>query len=84
MERDTREIFEEMTRGVEEEIFSRRIRESSERRRRAPYLIVRTAVGVAATTLIGVRQPLLGAIVFLGLTWSLYRATLRVLPDTSR
>ena len=84
MERDTREIFEEMTRGVEEEIFSRRIRESSERRRRAPYLIVHVAVGVAATTLIGVRQPLLGAIVFLGLTWSLYRATLRVLPDTSR
>lgn len=84
MERDTREIFEELTRGVEEEISSRQLRERGERRRRVPYLVVHAALGVGVTTLLGVRQPLLGAVAFLVLTWSLHRATLRVLPDTRR
>lgn len=84
MERDTREIFEELTRGVEEEISSRRARENVERRRRAPRLALLGALGVLATTLVGVRQPILGALLFLGLTWLLNRTLTKVLPDTGR
>jgi len=84
MERDTREIFEELTRGVEEEISSRQFRERTARRRKAPYLLVHASLGVVATTVVGVRQPLLGALMFLGLTWSLHRSASRILPDNGR
>jgi len=84
MERDTREIFEELTRDVAEEISSRRARENVERRRRAPRLVLLGALGVAVTTLVGVRQPIVGALLFLWLTWLLNRTLTKILPGTGR
>jgi hypothetical protein len=78
MDGDTREIFEELTRGVQEEIASRRAQEISKQRRRVPRLLVYSALGVLVTTLVGIRVPLLGAIAFLGLTWLLSRVTLSI------
>lgn len=78
MDGDTQEIFEELTRGVQKEIASKRARETRKRRRQGPRLLVYAAVGVLVTTFIGIRVPLLGVIAFLGLTYVLSRATLSI------
>ncbi|MBU6201272.1 MAG: hypothetical protein KJS90_04645 [Acidobacteria bacterium] len=84
MERDTRDTFEALTRGIEEELSARREHELSRRRRAVPYLLLHVVVGVTATTVVGIASPPFGVLMFLGLTWVTHRILLRIVPDTDR
>ena len=82
MERDTREIFDELTRGMAEELTTRRIRERDARRRSLPRFVVKAGIGVAAVSAIGLREPAIGAVLFLLVVWVLHRAAEKVAPGS--
>jgi hypothetical protein len=82
MERDTREIFDELTRGMAEELTARRVRERDARRRSLPRLVVTAGIGVAAVSVVGLREPALGAVLFLLVVWVLHRAAGKVAPGS--
>jgi hypothetical protein len=82
MERDTREIFDELTRGMAEELTARRVRERDARRRSLPRLIVTAGIGVAAVSVVGLREPAIGAVLFLLVVWVLHRAAGKVAPGS--
>jgi hypothetical protein len=82
MERETREIFEELTRGMAEELTTRQVQERAARRRSLPWLLGKAGLGVAVVSAVGLRQPVIGTALFLLAVWVLHRAVEKVAPRT--